>query len=47
VSLDGELPGGYRVGANYTFTEFDAAKAQSINPNYFPDVTTYPPLWNR
>ncbi|MDP5172465.1 MAG: TonB-dependent receptor [Bacteroidia bacterium] len=40
VSLDGELPGGFRVGANYTYTEYDAAKAQTTNPNYFPDFNT-------
>lgn len=37
ASLDLVLPRNFRVGASYTYTEFDASAATQANPNYFPD----------
>jgi len=34
------LPMDFKLGANYSFAEFDATEAREKNPNYFPDFNT-------
>ncbi len=37
AGVDGELPWGYRFGANYTFSAYDSRVAEASYPNYFSD----------
>ncbi len=40
AGFDWMLPKGFKFGANYSFSEFDADDAIEKNPNYFPDFNT-------
>jgi len=40
LSLEYSLPGGYQLGGNYTYTQFDADEAVERNPGFLPSFNT-------